>query len=137
MRQPCGALDSKHRWPSCALLATTSQLSDTWFSPGSLLLFNSENVFPHLQVLSVLKAGQVTYSLLKHMNQYIQNLWKTGLLEEKEMFHLDDALQVSGIFDLFFLFPSENELTLWFNFANHNIFANYHSFHLSDGLEEA
>ncbi|CAN6317341.1 unnamed protein product [Urochloa humidicola] len=45
------------------------------------------------QVLSSLKTSQVTYSVLTHMNQYIRNLQKTGLLEEKEMVHLDDALQ--------------------------------------------
>ncbi|KAK3137158.1 hypothetical protein QOZ80_5BG0448600 [Eleusine coracana subsp. coracana] len=45
------------------------------------------------QVLRVLKTRQVTYSVLTHLSEYIQNLQKTGLLEEKEMIHLDDALQ--------------------------------------------
>nr|BAF41925.1 Na+/H+ antiporter [Phragmites australis] len=45
------------------------------------------------QVLRVLKTRQVTYSVLTHLSGYIQNLQKTGLLEEKEMVHLDDALQ--------------------------------------------
>jgi len=45
------------------------------------------------QVLRVLKTRQVTYSVLAHLSEYIQNLQKTGLLEEKEMVHLDDALQ--------------------------------------------
>ncbi|KAJ1697251.1 hypothetical protein LUZ63_005763 [Rhynchospora breviuscula] len=45
------------------------------------------------QVLRVVKTRQVTYSVLKHLSEYVQNLQKTGLLEEKEMFHLDDALQ--------------------------------------------
>ncbi|XP_078171756.1 sodium proton exchanger, putative (NHX7) (SOS1) [Carex rostrata] len=45
------------------------------------------------QVLRVVKTRQVTYSVLKHLSDYVQNLQKTGLLEEKEMFHLDDALQ--------------------------------------------
>ncbi|KQJ85563.1 sodium/hydrogen exchanger 8 [Brachypodium distachyon] len=45
------------------------------------------------QVLHVLKTRQVTYSVLTHLSEYIQNLQKTGLLEEKEMVHLDDALQ--------------------------------------------
>ncbi|ONM02454.1 Sodium/hydrogen exchanger 7 [Zea mays] len=45
------------------------------------------------QVLRVLKTRQVTYSVLTHLSEYIQNLQKTGLLEEKEMVHLDDALQ--------------------------------------------
>jgi hypothetical protein len=50
------------------------------------------------QVLRVVKTRQVTYSVLKHLSDYVQNLQKTGLLEEKEMFHLDDALQVSQIY---------------------------------------
>uniref|UniRef100_A0A0E0RKL9 Cyclic nucleotide-binding domain-containing protein n=1 Tax=Oryza rufipogon TaxID=4529 RepID=A0A0E0RKL9_ORYRU len=54
------------------------------------------------QVLRVLKTRQVTYSVLTHLSEYIQNLQKTGLLEEKEMAHLDDALQVAGIFCLSF-----------------------------------
>uniref|UniRef100_A0A0D9Y1X9 Cyclic nucleotide-binding domain-containing protein n=1 Tax=Leersia perrieri TaxID=77586 RepID=A0A0D9Y1X9_9ORYZ len=45
------------------------------------------------QVLRVLKTRQVTYSVLTHLSEYIQDLQKTGLLEEKEMAHLDDALQ--------------------------------------------
>lgn len=50
----------------------------------------------------MLKTRQVTYSVLTHLSEYIQNLQKTGLLEEKEMAHLDDALQVAGIFCLSF-----------------------------------
>jgi hypothetical protein len=50
------------------------------------------------QVLRVVKTRQVTYSVLKHLSDYVQNLQKTGLLEEKEMFHLDDALQVPQIY---------------------------------------
>ncbi|CAM0909401.1 unnamed protein product [Alopecurus aequalis] len=45
------------------------------------------------QLLCVLKSRQVTYSVLTHLSEYVQNLRKTGLLEEKEMIHLDDALQ--------------------------------------------
>ncbi|KAL6847481.1 hypothetical protein ACP4OV_023334 [Aristida adscensionis] len=45
------------------------------------------------QVLRVLKTRQVTYSILTHLSEYIQNLQKTGLIEEKEMVHLDDTLQ--------------------------------------------
>ncbi|MQL85489.1 hypothetical protein Taro_018016, partial [Colocasia esculenta] len=45
------------------------------------------------QVLRVVKTKQVTYSVLKHLSEYVQNLQKVGLLEEKEMFHLDDAVQ--------------------------------------------
>ncbi|XP_020576631.1 sodium/hydrogen exchanger 7-like [Phalaenopsis equestris] len=45
------------------------------------------------QVLRVVKTRQVTYSILKHLSEYVQNLQKVGLLEEKEMVHLDDAVQ--------------------------------------------
>ncbi|XP_047088764.1 sodium/hydrogen exchanger 8-like isoform X3 [Lolium rigidum] len=45
------------------------------------------------QLLCVLKTRQVTYSVLTHLSEYVKNLRKTGLLEEKEMVHLDDALQ--------------------------------------------
>jgi hypothetical protein len=57
---------------------------------------------PNFQVLRVLKTRQVTYSVLTHLSEYVQNLQKTGLLEEKEMVHLDDALQVDGICNLSF-----------------------------------
>ncbi|XP_037463166.1 sodium/hydrogen exchanger 7-like isoform X4 [Triticum dicoccoides] len=45
------------------------------------------------QLLCVLKTRQVTYAVLTHLSENVQNLWKTGLLEEKEMAHLDDAWQ--------------------------------------------
>lgn len=45
------------------------------------------------QVLRVVKTRQVTYSILKHLSDYVQNLEKVGLLEEKETIHLDDAVQ--------------------------------------------
>ncbi|KAF7020363.1 hypothetical protein CFC21_033476 [Triticum aestivum] len=45
------------------------------------------------QVLRALKTRQVTYAVLTHLSEYIQDLGKTGLLEEKEIVHLDDALQ--------------------------------------------
>ncbi|KAJ6312828.1 hypothetical protein OIU77_014369 [Salix suchowensis] len=48
-------------------------------------------VFP--QVLRVLKTRQVTYSVLNHLIDYVQNLEKVGLLEEKEMLHLHDVVQ--------------------------------------------
>ncbi|OAY77908.1 Sodium/hydrogen exchanger 7 [Ananas comosus] len=54
-------------------------------------LENVRLAFP--QVLRVVKTRQVTYSILKHLSEYVQNLQKVGLLEEKEMFHLDDAVQ--------------------------------------------
>ncbi|KAK9935635.1 hypothetical protein M0R45_022729 [Rubus argutus] len=45
------------------------------------------------QVLRVVKTRQVTYSVLSHLINYLQNLEKVGLLEEKEMLHLNDAVQ--------------------------------------------
>ncbi|KAJ6806539.1 sodium/hydrogen exchanger 8 [Iris pallida] len=45
------------------------------------------------QVLHVVKTRQVTHSILKHLSDYVQNLQKIGLLEEKEMVHLDDKVQ--------------------------------------------
>ncbi|RVW27591.1 Sodium/hydrogen exchanger 7 [Vitis vinifera] len=45
------------------------------------------------QVLRVVKTRQVTHSVLLHLIDYVQNLEKIGLLEEKEMFHLHDAVQ--------------------------------------------
>lgn len=42
-----------------------------------------------------MKTRQVTYSVLNHLIDYVQNLEKIGLLEEKEMLHLHDAVQVS------------------------------------------
>jgi hypothetical protein len=44
--------------------------------------------------------------MLTHLSEYIQNLQKTGLLEEKEMVQLDDALQVARIFNLLFVVVS-------------------------------
>jgi hypothetical protein len=66
----------------------------------SALVLKSFPPTQQFQVLRVLKTRQVTYSVLTHLSEYIQNLQKTGLLEEKEMVHLDDALQVAGIFNL-------------------------------------
>ncbi|KAI8538634.1 hypothetical protein RHMOL_Rhmol09G0119600 [Rhododendron molle] len=45
------------------------------------------------QVLRVVKTRQVTYSVLNHLSEYVKNLGKVGLLEEKEMIHLHDAVQ--------------------------------------------
>ncbi|KAM7484764.1 hypothetical protein LguiA_000773 [Lonicera macranthoides] len=45
------------------------------------------------QVLRVVKTRQVTYSVLNHLIEYVKNLEKVGLLEEKEMLHLHDAVQ--------------------------------------------
>ncbi|KAB2604592.1 sodium/hydrogen exchanger 8 [Pyrus ussuriensis x Pyrus communis] len=45
------------------------------------------------QVLRVVKTRQVTFSVLNHLIEYLQNLEKVGILEEKEMLHLHDAVQ--------------------------------------------
>ncbi|XP_050375033.1 sodium/hydrogen exchanger 7 isoform X5 [Argentina anserina] len=45
------------------------------------------------QVLRVVKTRQVTYSVLNHLIDYVQNLEKVGLLGKKEMLHLHDAVQ--------------------------------------------
>ncbi|KAL9674096.1 hypothetical protein QQ045_030366 [Rhodiola kirilowii] len=45
------------------------------------------------QVLRVIKTRQVTYSVLRHLIDYVQNLEKVGLLEKKEMTHLHNAVQ--------------------------------------------
>ncbi|XP_020547393.1 sodium/hydrogen exchanger 7 isoform X2 [Sesamum indicum] len=45
------------------------------------------------QVLRVVKTRQVTYSVLNHLIDYVHNLERIGLLEEKEMTHLHDAVQ--------------------------------------------
>ncbi|XP_022638978.1 sodium/hydrogen exchanger 7 isoform X2 [Vigna radiata var. radiata] len=45
------------------------------------------------QVLRVVKTRQVTYAVLHNLIEYVQNLEKTGILEEKEMLHLHDAVQ--------------------------------------------
>ncbi|CAD5312724.1 unnamed protein product [Arabidopsis thaliana] len=45
------------------------------------------------QVLSVLKTRQVTHYVLNHLNGYIKNLEKVGLLEGKEVSHLHDVVQ--------------------------------------------
>nr|ABN04858.1 salt-overly-sensitive 1 [Mesembryanthemum crystallinum]CAN99591.1 salt-overly-sensitive 1 [Mesembryanthemum crystallinum] len=45
------------------------------------------------EVLRVVKTRQVTHSVLKHLIDYIHSLEKAGLLEEKEIHHLHDAVQ--------------------------------------------
>lgn len=51
----------------------------------------------NFQVLRVVKTRQVTYSVLNHLIDYIKNCEKIGLLEEKEMQHLHDAVQVHSV----------------------------------------
>ncbi|RHN42304.1 putative potassium channel, voltage-dependent, ERG, cation/H+ exchanger [Medicago truncatula] len=45
------------------------------------------------QVLRVVKTRQATYVVLNHLLEYVQNLENAGILEEKEMLHLHDAVQ--------------------------------------------
>ncbi|XP_015957926.1 sodium/hydrogen exchanger 8 [Arachis duranensis] len=45
------------------------------------------------QVLGVVKTRQATYVVLNHLIEYVQDLEKAGILEEKEMLHLHDAVQ--------------------------------------------
>lgn len=45
------------------------------------------------EVLRVVKTRQVTYAVLQHLLHYIQSLEKAGILEEKEMVHLHDAVE--------------------------------------------
>ncbi|XP_074309066.1 sodium/hydrogen exchanger 7 isoform X2 [Silene latifolia] len=45
------------------------------------------------EVLRVVKTRQVTHAVLQHLIEYVQSLEKAGILEEKEMFHLHDAVQ--------------------------------------------
>ena len=45
-------------------------------------------------MLRVVKTRQVTYSVLIHLIEYVNNLEKIGLLEKREMIHLHDAVQV-------------------------------------------
>ncbi|RZC88040.1 hypothetical protein C5167_004219 [Papaver somniferum] len=45
------------------------------------------------QVLHVVKTRQLTYAVLKHLGEYVQNLEKVGILDEKEMIHLHDSVQ--------------------------------------------
>ncbi|GAU13794.1 hypothetical protein TSUD_83030 [Trifolium subterraneum] len=45
------------------------------------------------QVLRVVKTRQATYVVLNHLLEYVQDLEKSGILEEKEMLHLHDAVQ--------------------------------------------
>ncbi|KAF3678812.1 Sodium/hydrogen exchanger 7 [Capsicum annuum] len=47
----------------------------------------------HIQVIRVVKTRQVTYAVLNHLIDYVHNLEKIGILEEKEMTHLHDVVQ--------------------------------------------
>ncbi|CAH1452863.1 unnamed protein product [Lactuca virosa] len=45
------------------------------------------------QVLGVLKTRQMTYSVLNHLNEYVEDLDKSGLLEKADLAHLHDSIQ--------------------------------------------
>ncbi|XP_026458364.1 sodium/hydrogen exchanger 7-like isoform X1 [Papaver somniferum] len=49
--------------------------------------------YTYPQVLHVVKTRQLTYAVLKHLGEYVQNLEKVGILDEKEMIHLHDSVQ--------------------------------------------
>ncbi|MCL7031164.1 hypothetical protein MKW94_005020 [Papaver nudicaule] len=55
--------------------------------------FLEEVRYTHPQVLHVVKIRQLTYAVLKHLGEYVQNLEKVGILDEKEMIHLHDSVQ--------------------------------------------
>ncbi|XP_038716122.1 sodium/hydrogen exchanger 8-like isoform X2 [Tripterygium wilfordii] len=65
--------------------------SEAEVEEAKMFLEDVRVTFP--QVLRVVKTRQVTYSVLNHLIDYVQNLEKVGLLEEKEMLHLHDAFQ--------------------------------------------
>ncbi|KAL8249031.1 hypothetical protein R6Q59_005899 [Mikania micrantha] len=65
--------------------------SETQGEEAKKFLEDVRTTFP--QVLRVLKTRQVTYSVLSHVIEYVQDLEKSGLLEEKELVHLHDAVQ--------------------------------------------
>lgn len=53
--------------------------------------------FKCAQVLRVVKTRQATYAVLNQLSHYVHNLEEIGLLEEKEMIHLHDAVQVISL----------------------------------------
>ncbi|GLJ39011.1 hypothetical protein SUGI_0795200 [Cryptomeria japonica] len=67
------------------------QESEAEGEPAKQFLEDVQLNFP--EVLRVLKTKQVTYSVLLHLSEYVQNLEKSGLLDVKEMSQLHDAVQ--------------------------------------------
>ncbi|XP_022146361.1 sodium/hydrogen exchanger 8-like isoform X2 [Momordica charantia] len=74
-----------------AIASTVVNESEVEGEEARKFLEDVRETFP--QVLRVVKTRQVTYSVLNHLIEYVQNLEKVGLLEEKEMLHLHDAVQ--------------------------------------------
>ncbi|KAH9316487.1 hypothetical protein KI387_025114, partial [Taxus chinensis] len=70
---------------------TVIQESEAEGEPAKQFLEDVRLTFP--EVLRVLKTKQVTYSVLSHLSEYVQNLEKSGLLDVKEMNQLHDAVQ--------------------------------------------
>ncbi|XP_075518645.1 sodium/hydrogen exchanger 7 isoform X4 [Primulina tabacum] len=73
------------------IAATVDRESEGEGEEAKKFLEDVRVTFP--QVLRVVKTRQVTYTVLKHLIDYVHNLEKIGLLEEKEMSHLHDAVQ--------------------------------------------
>ncbi|KAL0793297.1 hypothetical protein Bca101_064674 [Brassica carinata] len=76
--------------------ATVIKESETEGAEAKEFLEKVRSSLPQVEsrvVLRVVKTKQVTYSVLNHLLEYIQNLEKIGLLEEKEIAHLHDAVQ--------------------------------------------
>nr|ACN66494.1 salt overly sensitive 1B [Chenopodium quinoa] len=65
--------------------------SETEGEEARKFLEDVRTTFP--EVLRVVKTRQVTYAVLQHLIEYIESLEKAGILEEKEMLHLHDAVQ--------------------------------------------
>ncbi|KAL5721973.1 Son of sevenless 1 [Ranunculus cassubicifolius] len=65
--------------------------SESEGEPAKKFLEDVRVMFP--QVLRVVKTRQVTYSILIHLSEYLKNLEKVGILEQKEMHHLHDVVQ--------------------------------------------
>nr|AGW30210.1 SOS1 [Nitraria tangutorum] len=74
-----------------AIASTVIEESQAEGEEAKKFLEDVRVTFP--QVLRVVKTRQVTYSVLNHLLEYVKNLEKVGILEEKEMLHLHDVLQ--------------------------------------------
>ncbi|VVA91333.1 unnamed protein product [Arabis nemorensis] len=73
------------------IASTVTNESEVEGEEAKQFLKDVRDSFP--QVLSVLKTRQVTHYVLNHLNGYIKNLEKVGLLDGKEVSHLHDLVQ--------------------------------------------
>lgn len=73
------------------IASTVINESEAEGEEARLFLEDVRITFP--EVLRVVKTRQATHSVLKHLIDYIESLEKAGLLEEKEIFHLHEAVQ--------------------------------------------